>query len=249
MRFVPALALLFVATLPTLAGHAVELPDDPNAVVLSMDFRGGRVPRISDDPTVSIFADGRVAMPRIYAHDRSYADRISISELRELLRFTLEEVRFLDYDEAVVAARRAAIPGEAQWIHAPHHESTEIALALPGVAKTVRYVGLSPRPKLAETQAFVALRERIEQIMAIAQLGGREEAREWVALANQKLAIEAPDAAPLTLTDLISGTIRTDGSLFVQFERLAMKDQPGINLAIAGNAAGDVRIGIVRLQP
>ena len=59
--------------------------------VISLDYRGERLQRLVQDPTLRVFSDGSVLMPQIYAHSKSYRYQMAPDEVQELLDFMQAE--------------------------------------------------------------------------------------------------------------------------------------------------------------
>lgn len=213
--------------------------------VITLDYQGSRVPRINAAPTLSIFADGRIEMPRNYAHMRAYSGRISQDELQQILDLAIRQERFFDFDEHAAHAKRASLPGNAPTL--PEHLSTTvITLNADGRNKTVSQFGLGHARPIEDTGRLLAIRTRLEQVMSVVKLGGETEAGRWLALANAELHSRQPDARPLALIDLRSATVHADGSAYVRFARADAQQHTSVSVSIAIDEHGRSNIAVAR---
>lgn len=204
-----------------LAGQEIQaetyaLPDDPTEPVITLDYRGDRLTRIDEAPTLSIFADGRVVMPQSYAHTKAYQGQISPAELQGLLDFIIRDNRFFDYDAEAV---RAKVEGQRRQPIPLHLSTTVIRVQADDRAQEIRYHALGRGPMVEETQRLLAVQQRLDQLMSVVKLGGKDRVDQWLELANRELGSKFSDAAPLRAEDLTSGGQRANGSIYVRFVR------------------------------
>lgn len=212
--------------------------------IITMDFRGSRMKRIDDAPTLSIYADGRVVMPQTYKHSRAYSGQISQTEMQSLLDEIVGEHRFFSYDEEKVASKLAALPdGE---VLPAHLSTTVITVKANNQSKSVSYYGLGNQRTVAETEDLLAIRNRLEQIMSVMKLGGYEEAGRWLALANRELHANDPQAQALQLKDLRSAAIHNDGSAYVRFARVTPALSKSVSVSISMSESGQSTIAVAR---
>jgi hypothetical protein len=240
-----ALALISLA----IAAQSAARPDAGSSsaeiAVISLDYQGSRLKRIDDSPTLSIYADGRVVMPRIYAHARAYQGRISPAEVQALLDFAIRDQQFLSFDEATVKAKVASQPGAARSL--PEHlATTVISIRTPNASKSVSYFGLGHDKLVAETRQLLAIRSRLDRVMSVVKLGGTDEAKRWLELANAEVSKQASHNKPLTLNDLQSAAMHADGSAHVRFARIDQDAETSVSATISVDAAGVSHIAVVQ---
>jgi hypothetical protein len=241
-------AIAFTASFAVLGGGSYQLPSDPGQPVITLDFKGSRLKRIDASPALSIYADGRVVMPQLYAHSVAREGRISQQQLQALLDLIVVSNKFFLYDPRQVEAKLAALPGPRPALPM-HLASTEITVHVNQHAKTVSYFGLGHDAMVEESAQLLAIRRRLEQLMSTLMLGGEKEVAAWLALANQRLASERPKSEPLSLDDLESGTLRTDGSVFVRFVRPASSARLGVAVSISVAADGRNSVTVATDRP
>ncbi len=210
---IPALLLLAAAAL------AVDLPKDPQAVVLSYDEVGGYGPvRTRKGPYLSVLADGTVKVLPLQKGARDLELKLTAAELQELMRFVVEKHRFFEFDEKKTMAamgQKGAIIMDAA--------STVIAVKTRDKAKQVRFYALTwaarQHPKVRALQDLSAIGQRLVNLMAVVRAGGKAKATALLALANAELRKAHPKVKPLALGDLVSTGRRADGSLVLSFHR------------------------------
>lgn len=216
------------------------LVDEP---VITLDYQGSRVPRINAAPTLSIFADGRVEMPKNYAHMRAYSGRLSQPQLQQLLDLVVRKHGFFEYDQSRVQAKLGALRGPRNVL--PEHlATTVISVTTNGQSKSIRHFALGHGPSIAETEQLLQVRDRLEQIMSVTRLGGEAEASRWLALANRELGDTHPGASPLGLEHLRSAAIHHDGSAHVRFARMAPQPDDSASVSISIDKAGSSHVTV-----
>lgn len=193
------------------------LPADPDAVVISLDYQGGRLVRINDSPTMTIHANGRVVLAQNYSHTKSYESFISSTELQRLLAFIISEQQFFNYD--VIRTKQM----QTKIRHQPlpvHYATTVINVHTADKHKKVSVAGLNQLPIVEANQRILKISQRLDKIMAMTKLGGTvavqsllNSAREFALEKLQKTIAFKPD-------DLKSGSRRPDGSIFAIFEHV-----------------------------
>lgn len=199
--------------------------------VISLDYRSDRLKRISDEPTLSIYQDGRVVMPQTYTHSQAHDAQLDHADVQALISFA-HESGFFDYGNA----KRTVADSEARGIRFSHSTET-VMLVRDG--DRVQRLAIQDLQHTAGAQGLRAFRERLEQVMTVIKLGGKDEAQHWLDRANAELLAVHSDVEPLDLMDLRSGGIRNDGSLSVLFERDADDTAGPTRVSISMNADGE----------
>jgi hypothetical protein len=184
-----------LAILLVLAGPAYELPKDPKAPVLTIDYRGGFGPaRQSNDPYLAILADGTIVAEHVKA-----GTKLAAAELQDLLKFAIDTHKLMEFDRKAVEAQ---CRGGA---YITDQSDTIITIAIKGRRKTVKYNASTwaaqQWPKVKELQALEAVRKRLHRVWCVALLGDAESKR-LLDLANRELNKRHPKAAALTPDDL-----------------------------------------------
>lgn len=218
-------------------GAEYALPENSNAPVITLDFQGSRLQRLDSAPAMSILADGRVVMPKIYPHSTAYVDRISDAELQSLLGYIIEDKRFFSVQQKSLDARLKAATRQPLPVHAP---ITVVRVNADNQVNEVRLRGLGTASIDKAAPEVAAVMRRLDQVMATVKLGGTAGVNALLQVANQNLARDYPDAAPLTVADLRTGGVRIDGSKSAHFVR---SDAAGpVSVAIESNAQGQLDV-------
>ena len=243
----PALVLLLSCP----AAHAQEklvLPNDPDAVVLSLDFQGGYAPkRKNQAPYLEVRADGSLRVPDRSGGEPDLVGKLSPKELKELLDFVIDEQRILDFDaERVQAAMRAA-KGKALPVVCDAAD-TVITVVLAGRRKEARLNALEyyarACPKVEELQRLAAISRRLRTIMCVVQLGGEKEVAKLLIHANAALAAKWPSAKPLVTRDLSSVMLARDGARTAWLQRRGENETLSATLRVSPE--GEVEVELQR---
>ncbi len=206
-----------------------QLPKDPKAVVISLDFKGGYGPRRKNNsPTLSILANGTVLIPNNYGLSKEIKTEMSKIELQQLLQFIIEENQFLKYDNAkVAAAKKIALEpkpggGVLSFSRIADAATTVIYLHAEGKKIEASEYALIIYAKrtfkdVKELQQLLAIQKRLQQVIKIAYGGGIENVNKILKQANEHLKKKYPKAKPFTLKDFQSASVRADGSKYYSF--------------------------------
>lgn len=194
-----AIALL-LGTLACSKGPPFELPDDPKAVVVSLDYVGGYGPeRKNLAPYLSILRDGTVLAPSRYGSTKDHVSTIPEAKLQELLGFIIGENRFFDYDAKEVQERI----GSYSIVDAG---TTVIRVAIRARTLEVRQYALynmtRKHPEVEDLQRLKAIATRLNNFREVAVIGGEQEAREVLRVVNEHLRKEHPRASPFSLENM-----------------------------------------------
>jgi hypothetical protein len=208
----------------------IELPGDATTAVITFDHIGGGILRKDKEPQLIIRANGAVVIGDPYGLGKRVETKIPVAQLQALLRFIVQEQHFFDFDEAKV---KAAIQEEMK--------KKGVGIAVGGGSTTVIRIKTAAKEHEARYYALGTFAKQYKDIKALAQLeaveqrltrvvnesvaGGPEEIAKLLALVNDRLKKEYPDAPPLTAAELQSARWQGQDTLIVRFFRGG--DQPG----------------------
>jgi hypothetical protein len=201
------------------------LPEEPGAVVLSLDVAGGyEPPRIGTDPRIAVFADGKIRVAARYEGEAEVEARLGEGDVAALVRFAVGEQDLFGIDGATVEASMRAEAGLGVDPLPPEGApDTVIAVRLRGREKTVQQTALdfavARYPRIGELARIKAVAERIESVAAIAVAGGSEAAEGIVALANGVLAERFSRAPRLAVEHLRVTSATVDGARVFRMTR------------------------------
>jgi RNA polymerase sigma factor (sigma-70 family) len=203
----------------------VQIPEDPQTVVLQMDVRGGLHPAEGKEPLLTIRADGTAVFGNPQGDSRRLEMKLSRSELEDLLRFAVRQNEILacdtdKLDEAIRAeAARRGFP--AGFRDAP---TTTFRIRADGRDHEVHCAALSESlarqfADVPEVGRLRNLQQRLERLVTLMHAGGKEGVATSVKAANDQLRRQFPEAPPLTAADLQSAHQQADGRTELTFER------------------------------
>lgn len=228
------------------------LPDDPDAPVIVLDFKGGFTPpRISEEPALTIQADGDVVIPARFEGQKSFRGKISRREIDQLLDFAIVANDFFKYDADKVAQELA---GKGPGLRIADAATTVIRITANGRTKEVSHYALGMGRGVKQLDQLAAIQRRLLRVQSIVQLGGKENVKKWLAVVNAELKKKFPDAPPLSADDLQSGGERGDGSVYVSFQRMRQSDEEGGPAEVASGfvnkpADGPAQVNVVYRKP
>jgi hypothetical protein len=231
----------------TAAPKRIELPRDPKAVVISLDYRGGyTAPRRNKAPYLSILADGTVSRPDPFGLNKDQQSKITQAELQELLRYVVETQRFFQVDPKVLRKKLHAAEGGVSIVDA---SATVLKVSIRGKSLEVEQYALRfvarTHPQIDELKRLGAIEQRLGNLRAIVGAGGKKKAAEIVALANQHLKKRYPKAKPLTLGDLADAGERRDGTRFARLHRGATLGRgPYVIVSVELPPKGEPRVAV-----
>lgn len=200
-------------------GERWPLPTDGGAVVLELTYQDA--PRHALVPVVTVHADGSV----VAANGEESAEvqgRLTREQLTELLREVIEESSVFELESGAVlrdvqnAANRSGRPwrtGAAGTMRVRVRlRDREHEVRCPSVEI------LHERfPDVESLAQLCAIRRRLENVRAIVQVGGWEQAEELSKQANRELLRAFPEAAPVTARDLTMVRGSSPEMRYVQF--------------------------------
>ena len=189
------LVLTLLAAAAVAEDRAPALPEDPDAVVVLLDDRGGFGPELPPEPRLEVLAGGTL---------KSYGKvvgKLSPEELAALVRAIVVDQRFFEWD----AAKAEAKMGERD-VAVLDASTTRIRVVLKDRKHEAKVYALGWQAqrygKVDELRRLENVRRRLEVVRNVALAGGREKAEALLDLANKALAEKHPDKTPLTLFDL-----------------------------------------------
>ncbi len=236
-------------------------PKDPKTPVIVFNYRGGFTPpKISKEPTMSIYADGTVDMPKKFQNAKAYKGKLTPKELQELVHEILAVHQYGNYDQAKVtkkiAAEKARIQAAGGAIFRLADAPTvEIRVTANGkITESSYYPSGIDESVIEELQQRAAVQKRLSRLMSIIRIGGNQEAAKWLKRANAALLAQHPKVEPLTLDHFQSGGERNDGSVYVSFNRMEFDEDgkpiPNHLTAVSINqpAKGEPKINVTVRQ-
>lgn len=259
--FLAPLAAAFCILLPCAAQGSepqgkkpYTLPPNPEAVVLVLEYEGGRTPpRKSDEPYFEIRADGSMVVRDVYglSDKPEIAGKLSPAQLQALLRFVIEEHGLTEWDEdAVERAVTEHVENGGSVPLVADAPTSVVKLALPFHSVTARLYALGivapSLPEIAEIQSLLAVERRLRHQASIVVAGGREAAEAMRERANAALAAKFAERKPFALTELTTAHRSRDGTLHATFLRSREQDGKRMQLwaTVKTTAEGETEVDV-----
>jgi len=198
--------------------------------IIVYDLWGGMMPRTSEEPQLTVHANGNVILGNPYGTSRRIEAHIDQARLQQLLDFIAERNGFFDID----------VPAIHQQIREEQHKTGRLfAIADAGESlirvcsgehqKEVKFYALSHAyrqfPKIPALQRLYAIERELKRTATWVRIGGDEGAQANLALVNEHLAHKYPDIEPLSLENLDAVVTGADGSVTVYFSRRGFEQQ------------------------
>lgn len=255
------LLILSVLSLTTVAvadeEKTFDLPEDPGAAVVVMEYKGGFTPpRTSEAPWLTVRADGSVEMPDRFGQGKDFTAKITPEELQALLRDVVAATKFLEIDPKELAKKYEAAmnpkPAPGGVVQPPLRIAdapvTEITVHLKDKTNTVSQYALSMYAgqfKIDEMTRLAAAEKAIKQFTNIVRAGGQEQVEIYLELFNQEVAAESPKAPKLTVKDISFTDIQKDGTIVVNLMKSGAPEKPRNYIRGAAKVKGeDVTIDV-----
>jgi RNA polymerase sigma factor (sigma-70 family) len=203
----------------------VQIPEDPQAVVLQMDVRGGLHPAEGKEPFLTIRADGTAIYGNPHGDSRRIEMKLSRAELEDLVRFAVRQNEILACDsdklEEAIRAEAAKKGYPAGFRDAP---TTTFHIRADGKDHEVRCQALGEGlarqfPDVPEIARLRNLQQRLDRLVTVMHAGGNDGVAAAVKSANEQLRRQFPEAPPLAAADLQSAHQQADGRAELTFER------------------------------
>lgn len=252
MRHLP-LSLGLLAALCPVPGAApgqdrapIELPKDPAAAVITLDFQGGGILRKNQEPQLLIRADGTAIVGDPYGLGKRVETKLTPAELQALLRYALHDQQFFEFD----AEKVKAVVQEIQ-------KKQGVAVAIGGASTTVIKIRTAAKEHEARCYALGTVAGQYKEVKALGQLaavekrlqralyeatgGGAAELTKLRDLANGRLKKEYPDAAPLTADDLMFARW-ANGTLEVRYFRQGPQPGTFVSAQVSRPAQGEPKV-------
>jgi hypothetical protein len=212
--------------LPAARGQAqapIELPKDPTAPVITLDYQDGRQ-RKCLGPHMVIRADGTVTVSDPYGSGKTVETSISMAEVRALLGFVVGQQRFFDFDEVKVkAAVTAEVKRTGGAFGAGGNSGVVLRIKTAAQDREIRYNGLHGHAKwlkdVKDLSRLNDVEQRLRRVMYVAMAGGPDEVAKHLMLVNERLKQDHPKTDPLTTNDFQYSRWRDLDTLEVQFLR------------------------------
>lgn len=178
-------------------------------------------------PVVEVWSNGVVNATELTGTPQNpvakmHTDRLSQAELRSLHQALIDEYQLATQTtEQVQTAIETASIQQQLTAHVEGAAATEIGVRIGREWRTVRCPAVSILatrfPQVIELQQIAAAQDRLQNVAAVALLGGAKAADQQAITATNKLREMHPDAGVITRRDLLMVRRLPNQSQFVQF--------------------------------
>jgi hypothetical protein len=232
-----------------------DLPDDPQTIVLALTFEEA-TDAAPATPAVQVRADGRVIVPAGAGGGRALYGKLTAEELQQLLREIVETQQFLQCDSDVIATavERAGRRSGRDW-RIQNAATTVIRLQLEDTEHKVRgnaaELLLERFPEVDDLARLCAVQRRLQNVRAVVEAGGAEEAQRLAELATDELRQGSVTGPEVTSRDLLHVRDSGDGLRQVQFRLESTPEDGGaaeiIMISIFESPEAPPRISVTTL--
>ncbi len=202
-----------------------QLPDDPQAVVIVLDYQGGFTPpRQNQDVHLTIRADGSVATGAPWGERKRIEARLAMAELHALLNYILDEQKLAEFDADQVQRQVRDIQQQrGSFLAIADAPTTVVTVHADGKTWVARYYALSLAagqfPEVLPLQRLLAVERRLQGIYNRLHAGGADALQRYLELANTALRAKDAQVRPLSADDLQSATSLVNGQVQLNFAR------------------------------
>lgn len=193
------------------------LPTAKDAPVIELNQVGGLTARrVSHEPILTIYADGRVKMPACFEGQKALETKITAAQLQELLVFAIDEMKFFEHDEKKVHEKLVA---RGHLLPPTDSITTSIRIQIEGKDKLISGVNVSPSNPIEELGRFGQVKQRLDRLEGTLRIGGQAALDGYLKRVNEKLAAEQRGVEPLGMEHLRSVSVSTKGAREISFVR------------------------------
>ncbi len=212
-----------------------EYPADPNVPVITFDVTGGfRVPTppgFQRQPTLQVFADGRIVCGTQSPERQSHEGRLTTAQLQELMEWLVREEKFLELSTEQVTKE---LTGYQSLMADGPTTTIKVQLAQQSQEHAVYTLKQTARdlPDASGLQALARIETRLRSVKQLGDIGNQQVLDSALALANKHLEQELPDANPWTAAQLRTIQRSPKGGLVLTFSRAKSSSGDGYNLML-----------------
>jgi len=212
---------------------AIELPDDPEAVVLTYDIevKSRRATEEDFQPTTlfRLLANGKVLVGRNDPRATELEYTITKEEVQELLEEIVNKRQIFEITTDGIKQKFQDTGRPFFLLDAPIYR---ISINLGDKQHEVQVEGLiSTRrfyKEVAQLQTFAKMHDKFTVMRARAALGTQNEIDELMDAVVKKFKKQYPDVEPLSLEDVESAIIDENGRLLAEFKRVDFENDRAI---------------------
>jgi hypothetical protein len=187
----------------------IPLPQDKNAAVVTLDFRGGYpLPRGNSRPRFTIFADGRIRVVDASGETSALETKMSVEELQELLRFVIDDHKFFEFDETI-AVREVSEEAKKSGFQFSMADGISTVITIRTAEREHKaqfyalYDNVLAYPDARLLANLAAVEERLSHLKNVVEAGGIERVSAALKIANEHLRTAYPAVPAVTEDDFL----------------------------------------------
>jgi hypothetical protein len=215
---------LFASTAEARQAPSFDLPVDPSIPIITLNYVGGltELPRQSINPVLTIRADGSVTISDALGRTKDIETSISGEEVQELLRFSLKEQSFLDFntgDALQAIAAQNALCG--RFIRVAEGATTVIHIRTADMDHEGRFNSLGVfaeiYPGVKPLHQLWSIEKKLSRFMEEVKAGGKDSV---ATAAEQATSFVKQQQNPVTfhMEDLQRTVMTPDGRRMLEFK-------------------------------
>lgn len=224
LRLSAVVVLLAVSTASAQA-PSYDLPVDPSIPIITLNYVGGltELPRQNINPVLTIRADGSVTVSDSLGRTKDIDTSISSEDVQDLLRFSLKEQSFLDFNSGdtlqAIAAQNALC---GRFMKVEEGATTVIHIRTADLDHEGRFNSLGvfaeTYPGVKPLHELWAIEKKLNRFMEEVKAGGKDSVE---TAAEQATSFVKQQQNPVTfkVEDLQRTVMTPDGRRMLEFKR------------------------------
>jgi len=224
LRLSAVFVLLAVSTANAQA-PSYDLPVDPSIPIITLNYVGGltELPRQNINPVLTIRADGSVTVSDSLGRTKDIDTSISAEDVQDLLRFSLKEQSFLDFNSGdtlqAIAAQNALC---GRFMKVEEGATTVIHIRTADLDHEGRFNSLGvfaeTYPGVKPLHELWAIEKKLNRFMEEVKAGGKDSVE---TAAEQATSFVKHQQNPVTfkVEDLQRTVMTSDGRRMLEFRR------------------------------
>ena len=183
-----------------------------------------------EDPMIEIYADGRVECGRLSIGANRATSNLSPDQLQDLMNFVVNDQKFFEIDEAVVADK---IKNDPRVRNSSERALPQFTLTVTtkDQQKQVTIEGLRVFSKILSEfgmlQNAAEIERRLNNLFITINVGGREAMISILDQVNKQFERNIEKVGAFTINDATFLVVRNDGSMKVTFGRSKTSEEGG----------------------
>lgn len=200
----------------------IKFRTDPQHAVITMDVTGGfrapTPPNFKRQPTLQVFGNGRIVCGTQSPNRQSHEGRLTPEQLQQLVEWLVREEKFLEISSAQITQE---LDGYQSLMADGPTTTIKTQLTEQAHEHSVYTLKQTARdlPDATGLQTLARIEARLRSVKQLGDIGSQEVLDSALAMVNQHLEQELPDANPWTAEQLRTIQRSPNGGLVLTFSR------------------------------